>query len=150
MAALKHAVHNACLGSTQQKINLVQQSIQEAQRSANEETKSSAGDKYETGRAMAQLEIEKLTTQLTVLQRQLQELIRIGPFSISSHIAAGSLVHTDAGIFYIATNVGDVVAEGKKVFAISPQAPIAQKMIGLSATDVIQLNGRTFRIVAVE
>src|SRR4051812_46127733 len=99
MAAFKHSVHSACINSVQQKINLVQQSIQEAQRSANEETKSSAGDKYETGRAMAQLEIEKLTTQLTVLQRQMQELNRIGPTPPGSQITSGSLVHTDAGIF---------------------------------------------------
>ena len=38
--------------------------MQAAQASANEESKSSAGDKHETSKAMMQLEIEKLGTQL--------------------------------------------------------------------------------------
>jgi len=150
MAALKQLVHHACLESVQQKINLIQQSMQEAQLSANEETKSSAGDKYETGRAMAQLEIEKLSSQLAILQGQLQELNRAGQTQHANHIAFGSLVHTDAGVFYIATNAGNLVVDGKKIFAISPQAPIAQKMIGLSVRETLDMNGRAFTVTAIE
>ncbi|MWD30855.1 3-oxoacyl-ACP synthase, partial [Aquicoccus sp. SCR17] len=39
------------------------------QESLNSETKSSAGDKHETGRAMVQLEQEKLAQQLVELDR---------------------------------------------------------------------------------
>jgi len=47
-----------------QRIDAAKKAIGEAQASANEETKSSAGDKYETGRAMMQLAIEQNSTQL--------------------------------------------------------------------------------------
>jgi hypothetical protein len=47
-----------------QRIASAEEAIRMAQESANQEGKSSAGDKYETGRAMAQLEIEKASGQL--------------------------------------------------------------------------------------
>jgi sortase (surface protein transpeptidase) len=58
--ALKTRLHSLCVSYVGQRIETAQRAIAIAQASANEETKSSAGDKYETGRAMAQLEIEKI------------------------------------------------------------------------------------------
>lgn len=150
MSEIKHRVFEACRESVQKKVDAVHAAIRDAQQSANEETKSSAGDKYETGRAMAQLEIEKLSAQLSVLQKQMQEVLRSNPDLTSSTVVVGSLVHTDQGMFFIATNVGELAVEGKKVFAISPQAPLAQKMLGCCANDVIDMNGRHFRIDAIE
>ena len=64
-----------------ERIAATQEAIYTAQLSANEETKSSAGDKYETGRAMAQLEIEKNTAQLAEalkLKQMLKQISSIG------------------------------------------------------------------------
>lgn len=147
---MKDSLYNACKASIRQKVDRVKMSIQEAQESANEETKSSAGDKYETGRAMAQLEIEKLGAQLTELYKQEEELGRVDHGLQESIISLGSVVYTNHGIFYIAVNVGEIIFEGRKVFAISSRAPIAQKMIGLSVGDAFTLNGRSFTIEAVQ
>jgi len=147
---LKQLVHHICQESIQQKIDLIRQSIADTQASANEETKSSAGDKYETGRAMAQLEIEKFSSQLVILQQQLQELARVGQHFTSGVVSIGSLVHTSLGVFYLATNAGDLIADGKKIFAISPKAPIAQKLVGRKAGESIEMNGRTIQVLAVD
>ena len=48
-----------CTEFVSQKIKTIEHSILELRLAANSETKSSVGDKYETGRAMIQLEIEK-------------------------------------------------------------------------------------------
>jgi hypothetical protein len=64
LISIKQQLYAKCLVFVEQRIATAQEAIASAQRSANEETKSSAGDKYETGRAMAQLEIEKSTLQL--------------------------------------------------------------------------------------
>ena len=150
MSNLKQRVHDACSESIRKKVRLLQTAIHEAQESANEETKSSAGDKYETGRAMAQLEIEKFASQLAELQKQEQELGRISSGLKDTRIGVGSLVRTSQGVFYIAVNVGEITVDGIKIFSVSPQAPVAAKMMGMAAAETFQLNGRSFAISGVE
>jgi len=62
--SVKKQLYSLCLAYIDERIQVANQAIQFAQDSANDETKSTAGDKYETGRAMAQLEIEKINAQL--------------------------------------------------------------------------------------
>jgi transcription elongation GreA/GreB family factor len=127
----------------------VERNIREAQQSANQETKSSAGDKYETGRAMAQLEIEKFLSQLAELNKQHEDLSRINLGVGDDRVGTGSLVFTNQGNFFIAVNAGQIDCEGQKIFTVSPQAPISQKMFGLSVKDTFVLNGRSFTILSV-
>ena len=54
----KDELYKKCVQIIENQILLAQQGIENAQQAANEETKSSAGDKYETTRAMMQIEIE--------------------------------------------------------------------------------------------
>lgn len=150
MKTLKQSLHSACLSQLNTRLNALSQAIKEIQLSANEETKSSAGDKYETGRSMAQLEIEKYTLQLGDVKRMKQELIRIDPLESSELIKTGSLVFTTRGNFYIAINAGEHVVNDKSFFAISPAAPIAQKLLGLTAKNSISLNGKEFTILEIQ
>ena len=55
----KGKIQQACLDYCDVLINRAQKEFQFITESANNETKSSAGDKHETGRAMAQIEQEK-------------------------------------------------------------------------------------------
>lgn len=123
-----------------------EEAISGAQNSANEETKSSAGDKYETGRAMAQLEIEKNMAQLAEAKRLKQTLEQIAPDKITPLIHLGSLVLTNHGNFYVAISAGPFTIQNKSYFAISPASPIGQKLMGLRAEDSFSLNGKEFYI----
>ena len=123
-----------------------QEAISGAQNSANEETKSSAGDKYETGRAMAQLEIEKNMTQLAEAKRLKQTLEQIAPDKITHLIQLGSLVLTNHGNFYVAISAGPFTIQNKSYLAISPASPIGLKMMGLREKDSFSLNGKEFNI----
>ena len=58
--AVKQELYQLLLSRLDQDITALEQDVRDLQLSANEETKSSAGDKYETGRAMIQIEIEQL------------------------------------------------------------------------------------------
>ena len=71
-----------------QKIELLQQNIDEIQAAANEETKSSAGDKYETSREMLRQEREKYSRQLAEQLKLRQVLQQINP---SSKLSVGGL-----------------------------------------------------------
>jgi len=57
-------LYQACFEFIDNRIKTIRQAIQETQASADQETKSSAGDKYETGLSMMQLDMEKQAEQL--------------------------------------------------------------------------------------
>ena len=150
MNSLKQQLYDQCFSSIETRINDLQHEIHQLQASANEETKSSAGDKYETGRAMVQLEIEKYNEQLIELKRQLQELKRIDPTTSPTVIKAGSLVFTSRGNFYIAVNAGQQQIDTENFFTVSMVSPIAQKLIGLKAEDTFTLNHQAFTIHKIQ
>lgn len=150
METLKQKLHNACLSQLNHRLETMTSAIRQIQLSANEETKSSAGDKYETGRAMAQLEIEKHNLQLEDVKRMKQDLIRIDPLDQSDVVKTGSLVFTDRGNFYIAINAGEIDIDQKKFITISTAAPLARKLIGLHAKSSFSLNGLEFTILEIQ
>jgi hypothetical protein len=143
---LKQQLHARCLEQVQQRISAAQETIGYAQGSANEETKSSAGDKYETGRAMAQLEIEKHQAQLAEAFKLKHILEKISPDQSSPTIQPGSLVITSQGNFYIAVSAGQFLLNDKTYFVISAASPLAQKLVGLKIHSVLPFQGRSFVI----
>jgi transcription elongation GreA/GreB family factor len=142
----KQQLYALCRAYIEQRIATAQDAIRTAQSSANEETKSSAGDKYETGRAMMQLEIEKNTIQLAEAQKLKQLLEQIDPERKMNKVQLGSLVITDQGNFYIAISVGQLQHDGKTYFAIAPTSPIGLKLNGHMAGDVVSFNSKNYSI----
>jgi hypothetical protein len=147
--SIKQKLYALCLHYIEERIKGASQAIQFAQSSANEETKSSAGDKYETGRAMAQLEIEKNSAQLAEAQRLKQILLQLDPAKTNDNIQSGSLVITNQGNFYISIPAGQFAIEDENYFAISPSSPIAQKLLGLKKGDQFSFNKREFVVEKV-
>lgn len=123
--------------------------MNEAQKAANNETKSSVGDKYETTRAMMQLEKEKNAQQLSKsldLKKQLEQI----DYSISStSIGAGSIVYTNYGNFFIAVGLGKLEVENETWLAISLAAPIGQKFKGMKKGDTLSFNQRQYEILDI-
>jgi hypothetical protein len=146
LSALKSYLHAQCLAYIEQRIDTANKAIEEAQSAANDETKSSAGDKYETGRAMMQLEIEKNSVQLNESLKQKRALQEINPGITSDTIQRGSIVFTDQNNFYIAIGAGQFEFENKVYVTISQASPIGAKMIGLKKADKFVLNTRTYLI----
>lgn len=114
------------------------------------DTKSSAGDKHEVGRAMVQQELDKQEAQhahLLALQRELQRVPMERTFTSA---AFGSLVITDQGTYFIAIGLGPVQLAGRTCYAISLASPIGQLLKGKAAGDAVQFNGRRIVVQAVE
>jgi transcription elongation GreA/GreB family factor len=109
--------------------------MQSAQSSANEETKSSAGDKYETARAMAQIERDRHAQLYDQIRQERAVLDRIDPEFNFQRVGLGTLVNTSAGYFFISVSVGLVDIEGVKVIAVSPQSPLGASLMGKQAGD---------------
>jgi len=123
--------------------------FKDAEKAQNEDTKSSAGDKYETGRAMMQQEKDRNTIQLNEANKLMVALNLIGTKNNSSTVETGSLVITNNGKFYIAISAGTLVVDNESYFAVSAASPIGLKLKGLKAGDEFGLNGKAYKLLEV-
>jgi transcription elongation GreA/GreB family factor len=150
MPSIKKELLALCKDKVQQKIKLLQQSMNEIQAAANEETKSSAGDKYETGRAMMHLEKEKFARQLAEQIKLLETLNQIDPEKSMHQGGLGALIHAAGVSYFLSASLGKIVLEDKTYFALSVAAPLGQHFLGKKAADQIQFRGKNIQIDAVE
>jgi transcription elongation GreA/GreB family factor len=146
---IKLKLYELCRQFIHKRLDAIQQAITDAQSASNEETKSSAGDKYETGRAMMHLEIEKNTAQLAEARAEKRILDQIDPRKQPVKAGSGSLVITDHGNFFLAISVGRLVVEDKPYFAISVKSPIGIKLLGLKADESFSFNNKTYMVKQV-
>lgn len=117
--------------------------------SRQSDTKSSAGDKHETGRAMVDQELGQLNQQREKTVRMRADVIAL-PSMAFDVAQTGAVVETDRLLYFISVSHGKVNADaGKTVYALSPVSPAAQAMLGKSAGDEFTVNGVVQRIVAV-
>jgi len=144
---IKKQLYEACRTYVQTKIKTAKDAISMAQSSANEDSKSSMGDKYETGRAMAQLEIEKNTVQMHEFARMGQELERISIEKNGEQAQKGSLIYTSHGTYFLALGAGQIALDGDIYFAVSVLSPIGSILLGTKEGDEIQFNGKQMKIL---
>lgn len=131
----KKKLYNTCLSLLLDKISIAQQGMEQAQTSANNETKSSAGDKYETGRAMSQRERDLHARQLVELLNMQKTFANIDPAKVYQKVELGALVETSSSTFFISASLGAIIVGGEQVMAISAIAPIAQAMLDKKTGD---------------
>lgn len=141
-ADIKNKLYQQCLGTIEDRINTARSAMQTAQQAANLESKSSVGDKYETGRAMMQLEKEKLMFQIQETLKLRKVLHQIKAEEKSEDVDLGSAVKTSIGNFFVAISVGKIDVEGTVYFTISLASPIGQALHKHKKNDKTTFNGR--------
>ena len=146
----KPQLHAACHAFIAQRIEAARTAMQAAQESSNSETKSSAGDKYETGREMANAERDRNAAHMQQAQQLQAELVRINPDAPCDTVRPGALVITSLGRFYISISAGKLALDGPEIFAVSVAAPVAVALKGRRAGDAVSFNGKPVRVTAVE
>lgn len=146
---LKQQLYSLCLVQIEKRISNAQLAINNAKESANDDTKSSAGDKHETGRAMAQLEQEKSAHQLNEALELKASIEKINLDIQSTSAQVGSIVHTDKGNFFISIPVGKLAVDNTHYFAISIASPIGAKLKNLTKNDSFEMNGIVYKILEV-
>ncbi|SMD34442.1 Transcription elongation factor, GreA/GreB, C-term [Reichenbachiella faecimaris] len=145
----KSKVHSACLELLEKKIGIAKQGMEEAQASANNETKSSAGDKYETGRAMSQRERDLHARQLSELMNMKKTLNTIASTKTMNTVELGALVETNTLSYYISAGLGVINFEKQQIMAISAISPIAQAMLGKKVGDTFEWMKKENMILSV-
>lgn len=144
--SLKEELHQLCVAHVNERLQTIERTIASNQKALTSETKSSAGDKHETGRAMLQLEMEKAGQQLQSIQQMKETLSRIDPSKNSEIISLGSLVETNLANYFLSVGAGQLTIENKIYFAISTSSPIGKLLLGKRVEEEIRWNGRTIRI----
>lgn len=146
---LKKKLHAACLKQTEEKRQTCLQALRAVQESLSSETKSTAGDKHETGRAMIQLERERLGAQLAKIEEELTELHKIDPTEICDRVRQGAVVMTSGMNYFVGLSIGALKVDGIDFFAISLQSPIGMELNGKTKGSKINFRGRDFEILEI-
>jgi transcription elongation GreA/GreB family factor len=150
-ANIKAEVYNQCKKKLEERILNFETAMKNAQESSNSEDKSSAGDKYETSRAMGQLDRNMNAKQLVESQNEYASFIKINIEIKSEHIISGSMVETNNGIYFIAAGVGIIeISSLLKVIVLSPKSPLAIAMLGKKSGDKFLFNQKDFQINAIK
>ena len=149
MDELKQQLYTLCSQYIANREVLIKTAIAEARDAANNETKSSAGDKYETGREVMQQEIDLNLTRLNELNKLKQTLDRIAPNQKNTAAQPGAVVCTDKGNYYIAISAGQLKVNGATYYAISAASPVGVKLAGLKAGDSFTINGKNIIIQSI-
>lgn len=145
---IKSVLLAQCQTYVNERLQRIQKIIEGIQESLTSETKSTAGDKHETGRAMLQLEREKAGAQLAEVQK-LQEILTKITISSSDHIRLGSLITTSQADYFISISVGKLSIENKSYYAIAANSPIGKLLLGKTIGDTFSFNGNKILVEKV-
>lgn len=146
---LKMKLYNACLDHIRMRIISARENIALARESAANETKSSAGDKYETAREMLQQDIDRNLAQLAAAQELESVMQKMDPQRENDIIVPGSIAVTGKNNYYISVAAGRLVVDDTTYMAISAASPVGRLLAGKKAGDHFVLNGESIEIVSV-
>jgi hypothetical protein len=145
----KKIIHAKCLEIIELKLNDLQTEILGLNQSVQNETKSSAGDKHETGRAMIQQELDFANQRLKELQITESDFNKINPTIENKLINVGSLIETNIGLIYFTIALGKIKLNNLEVNVLSIQSPIGKLLKGKNVGDKIILNGKEIIIHSI-
>lgn len=149
MEEFKAAIYDACLKFIEGRIETAETALAQAQEASNDDTKSSAGDKFETTREMMQQDIFRNKKLLADAQQNLGLLKSIADAPIAELVKNGSLVETNHGLFYLSISAGQLKVFDKTVFAISAASPVGQLMLGKRVSETFTFNQKEYTVLNV-
>ena len=104
----------------QDKIDIYQDLINSLTEDAQNDAKSSAGDKHETTLSKLHIEQEKIANKLKEAIEQQVILSKLDIEQISNKVILGSVVVTNHLTVFISTALPKITIDNRIVFAISP------------------------------
>jgi transcription elongation GreA/GreB family factor len=112
------------------------------------ETKSSAGDKFETSREMMNQEVSRLEERIAYLKKQLNSLQQLSQRK-SSSIQNGSLVNTNHGLFFFGIAFGKLESQGSTIMGLSLNSPLGKIMTDKKEGDSLTFMNRNYSIETI-
>ena len=142
----KEVLLDYCQAFVNKRLQTVADVISSNQKALESETKSSAGDKHETGRAMLQLEMEKAGQQLEGIRQMKMILAKVNILKVAEKAHLGSIIITDKRNYFLSISAGKFVVENRIYFAVSAASPIGKLLLGASEKKVFSFNGIPYTV----
>ena len=139
----------SCEKQIMHKYTIVQDKIKSIAASLDDDTKSSAGDKHQTARAMLQIDREQAGERLAEIEKTLKVLYKINPTKTASKAHLGSLVSTNKGVFFLSISLGVVTHQNTTYYCIGLQTPIGKLLFGKQLGDTFCFRDTTYRIKSI-
>lgn len=149
LCELKEVAFKHCQTFVAERLGRLNRQAKEISDALTSETKSSAGDKHETGRAMLQLEREKLGTQLAEAEKMQALLHKVPRKTTSVSIGLGTMVKTATVMYFIAISAGECVYENQTMYCISPATPIGKLLMGKQTGDSFTFQSKENKILII-
>ena len=141
MINLKDLLFNHCENHINTKLKNYLKIDQELFKSLNEETKSSAGDKHETTRAMIQIEREKNSKRIKEIENSKKQLIVIKSVQLNNlKVSPGSIIFTSNNNYFISISSEIYSSDTNKIYCVSTNTPIAKSYFGKKIGDIVTFN----------
>ena len=133
----------------QDKIDVYQDLIASLTEDAQNDAKSSAGDKHETTLSKLHIEQEKIAQKLNEALTQKQVVTKIDLDQQTDRVVLGSLVKTNNLIVLIATALPKITIDNQSFFSISPQSPLGEQLLGQEIGHTFQMNQVHYEILEI-
>ena len=146
MQISKPEIHQTIVTLLSESILQATRDYELAKESRDSDTKSSAGDKFETGREMMQKEMDKISATLDQYKNQVNLLSKINLHRNYPVVDLGGLIATDQGIYYLSIGLGKIEINSEVIYAISLDSPIGLLFKGKRAGDIVEFRGKTLKI----
>lgn len=144
--SLKTKLISHCTQFIEDQLAHVHEAISLAKNAAKEESKSSAGDKHETGKSHLQLTQENNSKHLANLQQQKRVIKLLESCQASETVKLGSIVSTNKGVYYLAIGIGQVRVNQTLVYVVSPASPVGKAMMNRKIGEVVKFNALNIEI----
>lgn len=146
---MKLQIINHYLVLLQDKIDVYQDLIASLTEDAQNDAKSSAGDKHETTLSKLHIEQEKIALKLNEALTQKQVLTKIDLDQQTDRVVLGSLVKTNNLTVLIATALPKISINNQSFFSISPQSPLGEQLLGQEIGHTFQINQVQYKILEI-
>jgi len=146
---LKQRLTNTCLEQIAKNISSAEQLLQNIIESKLSDTKSSAGDKFETSRERLQAEDDRINAVLMNSKKLEVQLKRLNK-SPCNKVEAGAIVITDKANYFIAIGLGKISIDNKNYYTMSPDAPLSKVMWNKKIGESFALNNTSQKIMEIQ
>jgi hypothetical protein len=146
---LRTRVIEECCTLLEARVQAAAQAMHAAQEATLGEDKSSAGDKYETSRAMGHLDRNMNAKQMVIAKDELQVLHRLAGSERKNSVQAGALVSSTAGLYFLGAGLGSITVDGQVVITLSANSPLAAALRGKVTGDQVNFMSREITITGI-
>lgn len=123
--------------------------LSDLQTDKQNESKSSAGDKYETSREMMQQSENRIEEQLNYTKQQIRQVSSLNSTKNIDLVENGALVETNQGYLFFGISLGKYIVKEEPIFVLSLNAPLGKALKEKKAGAEIQFQDKTYKIKSI-